>query len=116
MISSQATVCQGTPGKLKNYLNTRECQKQALGIIFPCCTYCIVSMNIMILCENQLSVCVCIHVGTYKTIEGSVANVLGQLAAAIVLYFIGKHLDCKQNKMLYGIATYVYAGIQNSIT
>ena len=29
-------------------------------------------------------------IGTYKTIEGSVANVLGQLVAASLLYFIGK--------------------------
>lgn len=33
-----------------------------------------------------------ICVGTYKTIEGSVANVLGQLAAATIFYFIGKHV------------------------
>jgi len=34
----------------------------------------------------------CGCLGTYKTIEGSVANVLGQLVAASILYFIGKHI------------------------
>ena len=33
-----------------------------------------------------------ICLGTYKTIEGSFANILGQLVAATILYFIGKHI------------------------